>query len=171
MDGQLERIDGRSRLRFVRRLPHPPQKVWRALTEDEHLAKWFPTTIEGERAAGAPLRFSFRGDDLPSFEGKLIVYEPPSVLEFLWGDDTIRIELVPDGDGCVLTLLDTLDVHGKAARDAAGWHECLDLLASDLAGKAPDFKPGEHWAEVHPRYVERFGPEASSIGPPERRPN
>ncbi len=35
-------------VRFSRRLPHPPEKVWRALTEAEHLAAWFPTTVEGE---------------------------------------------------------------------------------------------------------------------------
>jgi uncharacterized protein YndB with AHSA1/START domain len=28
-------------LRFVRRLPHPPAKVWRALTERADLAAWF----------------------------------------------------------------------------------------------------------------------------------
>jgi Activator of Hsp90 ATPase homolog 1-like protein len=39
-------------LRFVRYLPHPPAKVWRALTEPEHLAAWFPTTIDGHAARG-----------------------------------------------------------------------------------------------------------------------
>src|SRR6266508_2283449 len=28
----------------------------------------------------------------------------------------------------------------------------------------------ERWREVHPRYVERFGPEASTNGPPEGHP-
>ena len=42
-------------------------KVWRALTEAEHLAAWFPTTVEGDYAvAGAPLRFSFREVPLPA---------------------------------------------------------------------------------------------------------
>ena len=48
MYGELEqRSDGRWRLRFTRALAHPPEKVWRAITEPEHLAQWFPTTIEG----------------------------------------------------------------------------------------------------------------------------
>lgn len=33
-------------------------QVWRALTEERHLAAWSPTTIEGELKPGAPLRFS-----------------------------------------------------------------------------------------------------------------
>jgi Activator of Hsp90 ATPase homolog 1-like protein len=59
-DGRLEELEesgGRWRLRFTRRLPHPPEKVWRALTEPEHLSAWFPTDIHGERASGAILRF------------------------------------------------------------------------------------------------------------------
>jgi uncharacterized protein YndB with AHSA1/START domain len=69
MYGTLEqRDDGRWQLRFTRTLRHPPDKVWRAITEPEHLAQWFPTTIEGDRAAGAPLRFSFPGDQWPPFE-------------------------------------------------------------------------------------------------------
>lgn len=29
--------------------------------------------------------------------------------------------------------------------------------------------PGQRWSEVHPRYVEAFGPEAAAIGPPPGR--
>jgi uncharacterized protein YndB with AHSA1/START domain len=166
MDGQLEQVDGRWRLEFTRRLPHPPEKVWPALTEPEHLAAWFPTTIEGERAAGAALRFTFPHGEAPPFDGEIITYDPPSVLEYRWGPDTLRFELRPDGDGSMLTLLDTIDEHGKAARDAAGWHVCLDLLANHLAGEAsPDLRT--RWKPLHDSYVARFGPEASTIGPPE----
>ena len=67
--GTLERGDGQVRLIFTRRLAHPPGKVWRALTEAEHLAAWFPTTVEGDLAAGATLRFAFRDLALPTFGG------------------------------------------------------------------------------------------------------
>ena len=45
--GTLERKGNLSVLRYERRLAHPPQRVWRALTDDTDLAAWFPTTIEG----------------------------------------------------------------------------------------------------------------------------
>jgi len=64
-NGQLEAGGDSWRLRFTRSLPHPPEKVWRALTEPEHLDAWFPTTIEGDRQAGAALRFRHRDADLP----------------------------------------------------------------------------------------------------------
>src|SRR5438309_9663321 len=104
MDGRLEQLDdGRWRLRFERTLPHSPEEVWRAITEPEHLAHWFPTTIEGERAAGAPLRFSFPSGKAPSFDGEMIAYDPPAALELSWGPDILRIELRPVADVTLLT--------------------------------------------------------------------
>jgi uncharacterized protein YndB with AHSA1/START domain len=166
MDGELEQHEGRWRLRFTRRLRHAPERVWEALTAPADLEAWFPTTIEGERAAGAPLRFAFRDGEGPPEDGEMLRYEPPAVLEFRWGTETLRFELRRDGDGTVLTLVDTFDEVGKAARDAAGWHVCLDLLAHHLDGEAPPWSPGDRWAAVHAGYVERFGPEAATIGPP-----
>jgi uncharacterized protein YndB with AHSA1/START domain len=170
MDGQLEQHDGRWQLRFTRRLPHPPEKVWRALTEAEHLAAWFPADIEGERRAGAPLRFVFRDGEAPAIDGEMLAWDPPSLLELRWGnDEALRFELRPDGDGTVLSFANTFDERGKAARDAAGWHTCLDALELRLEGRTPPWTPPERWAQVHQRYVERLGPEASTIGRPERR--
>jgi uncharacterized protein YndB with AHSA1/START domain len=167
MDGQLEQVAGRWQIKFVRELPHPPEKVWRALTEPKHLAAWFPNDIEGERVAGAPLRFVFRHGEAPDFEGKMITFDPPSLLEFTWGEDVLRFELRAEGRSTVLTFTDTIEELGKAARDTAGWHECLDLLEYDLNGEPAPFSWGGRWADVHPGYVEEFGPEASTIGPPE----
>jgi len=99
---------------------------------------------------------------------EMLAYEPPTVVEFRWGPDVIRIELREVAAGTELTLLDTLEVQGKAARDAAGWHVCLDSLESSLAGGSEPREQMERWAEVQPHYVERFGPAAASIGPPER---
>ena len=54
--GSLTRQGDRWMLTFTRRLAHPREKVWRAVTEPEHLAAWYPQEIVGERRAGAPLR-------------------------------------------------------------------------------------------------------------------
>jgi uncharacterized protein YndB with AHSA1/START domain len=164
--GRLEEVDGRWRLRFTRTLAHPPETVWRALTEPDQLAAWFPTTIEGERVAGAPLRFSFpRGQGEP-FDGQLLVYDPPSVLELRWGPDTLRFELRPAPGGCALTLLDSFDEQGRAARDAAGWHVCLDALERQLAEPGVERDLDGGWKPLNDAYVEQFGPAAATIGPP-----
>jgi hypothetical protein len=40
---------------------------------------------------------------------------------------------------------------------------CLDHLVDHLDTK----ESAVSWGDVHPLYVERFGPDASAIGPPE----
>lgn len=167
-DGLLDRPGDQWQVRFTRRLAHPREKVWRALTEPEHRDAWFPQRIEADRGwvAGAPLRFV--SDVVPeaSFEGELLVYDPPRTLEMRWGADLLRFELAADGDGTILTLINTLAERGTAARSAAGWHTCLDTLAYSLAGQAPPWTGEERWRQIHPSYVSQFGPEAATIGPP-----
>jgi uncharacterized protein YndB with AHSA1/START domain len=163
MDGVLEAVGERWRLRFTRRLAHAPDTVWRAIVEDEHRDVWFPQRIVGEWRVGARLRFvSEHGE----FEGEVRAFDPPRFVEFSWGTDVLRLEVDPDGDGTLLTLTDTFAELGKAARDAAGWHICLDALAGSLAGQPPTAPPRERWQAAHSAYVEHFGPEAATIGPP-----
>jgi uncharacterized protein YndB with AHSA1/START domain len=173
--GTLERHDDVSVLHYERRLRHPLERVWRAITEDADLAAWFPTTIEGPRRHGAPLRFSFRQGEAEAFAGEMLAFVPPTLMELRWADDVLRFELEPDEDGdgddhgdgmgCILRLSVTFTEFGKAARDAAGWHVCLERLYAWCDGAAP---PGpDRWKELFGAYVERFGPEASAIGPPE----
>ena len=169
MYGSIEELGhDRWRLRFTRQLPHPLETVWRAITDPDHLAAWFPTTIEGERTPGATLHFAFPGGQAPPFDGEVIAFEPLQRFEFRWGTDVIRLELRSSGEGTVLTLLDTLAERGKAARDAAGWHTCLDALGAALREQPEPRQEKVDWSEVHGYYVELFGPEAATVGPPER---
>jgi uncharacterized protein YndB with AHSA1/START domain len=166
--GQLDVRESRATLRYERRLSHPAESVWRALTEPAHLEAWFPTTIDGERATGAPLTFVFRELELEPMQGEMLAYEPPSLMELRWGEDVLRFVLEPDEpERCVLRLTVTFEELGKIARDGAGWHSCLDRLAYDLAGEQPPFSASDRWRDVHDTYVERLGPEAARIGPPE----
>jgi uncharacterized protein YndB with AHSA1/START domain len=57
------------RLRFRRRLAHPPSKVWRALVEPERQKAWFPSTIEGAWVEGGALRLVFPFEDAPEMHG------------------------------------------------------------------------------------------------------
>jgi uncharacterized protein YndB with AHSA1/START domain len=166
VNGELERVGDGWRLRFTRRLGHAPEKVWRAVTEPEHLRAWFPDRVVGEFVAGAELRFESDYVEGGSFTGRVLAADPPHTLEFTWGTDVIRLEIAPAGDGCVLTLLDTIDEQGKAARDGAGWHVCLDKLEHHLAGTEPAWTDGDRWVELNGGYVAAFGPEAATIGPP-----
>ena len=154
-------------LRFTRHLAHQPEKVWRAITEPEHLREWFPDTIVIERwAVGAPLRFEHASVPEANFDGEILAVEPLRMLEFRWGTDIIRLEVESEGNGTKLTLLDTIEELGKPARDGAGWHTCLDQLEHHLDGTKPAWSVSDRWREIHPSYVEEFGPQAATIGPP-----
>src|SRR6266508_6752873 len=42
VNATLRSVDDRAVLRMERRLAHPPEKVWRALTDPAHLNQWYP---------------------------------------------------------------------------------------------------------------------------------
>ena len=71
-------------------------------------------------------------------------------MELEWGEDTLRFELTPADSGTVLVLADTLGQLGKAARDGAGWHECLDKLAYALDGVEVPWDEAERGARSIP---------------------
>ncbi|HZB29290.1 MAG TPA: SRPBCC family protein [Streptosporangiaceae bacterium] len=173
MNGTFMTVAGRPTLRFERRLRHPVEKVWRAVTEPAELEHWFPQRVEGVTSAdgtpfvpGGKLRFPFReakeldGEMIPDFEGEVLDVEPPRLLSFTWAGDVLRFELIPDGDGCLLVFTDTFTERGKAARDGAGWHVCLDGLEASLDGTAPP--EAGRWPGLYENYAVAFGPEAAT---------
>ncbi len=139
-------------LRFERALAHPREKVWRALTESEHLRHWFPADIVGERVAGAELRFVFwpeaveqAGEEIeaagvpvadPQLPGRMITWEPPRLLELTWDTERLRFELEPVGTGTVLRVTVRASEPGPRGYEstAAGYHTCLDALVAHLDG-------------------------------------
>ena len=163
--GTLHHHGTRHRLRFERRLAHPPEKVWRALTENAELAHWFPTRIDGPREPGAKLRFVFPGErteEWAAMDGELMVYDPPRTLEYSWGGDILRWELQPGGEHTLLVFTHTFEDETKAARDASGWDVCLDSLESALAAAPPDPFTMERFDVLFEKYAQRFGAKASS---------
>jgi hypothetical protein len=59
----------------------------------------------------------------------MLAFEPPRLVELLWGRDIVRIALRSVPEGTEHTLTDVLDERGKGARNGAGRHVCLDGLA------------------------------------------
>jgi uncharacterized protein YndB with AHSA1/START domain len=135
--GTVVREDDRVGVRFERWLAHPPQKVWRALTESEQLRHWLPCDLVGERRAGASLELPFwpahierYGIEGPPLTGEIRVWEPPEVFEWTWDTDVLRWELRPTDAGTHLvftTWLGDTDPT-SVANAAAGYHVCLQQL-------------------------------------------
>jgi hypothetical protein len=85
--------------------------------------------------------------------------DEPRALAYSWGDDTLRFELSPEGNGTRLVLIDELPPD-SAARNAAGWEQCLDRLA----GVNP---AADGWQPRFERYAAAFAP---ALGPQQGRP-
>jgi uncharacterized protein YndB with AHSA1/START domain len=153
--GTLTTRGDRVELRFERRLAHAPEKVWRALTDNKELAHWFPARIEGAREKGADLRFFFEEGDPGT--GKISVFDPPRVLEYTWEGDLLRWELRPEGTGCLLVFTTIPGDRANVARDATGWHFCLDNLEATVDGNPAAGFDKERFSALNAEYAARFG--------------
>lgn len=181
--GTVDEVDGGRQLRFERRLDHPVEKVWAALTEPDQLEGWLAAAnelelVEGGRVVLRWLNTSKRDewerydvilpDDFdPDAEevvtGTVTVLEPRRVLEL----DTdsfgvLRWELREELPGSVLTFTNALPAHFEdemAPQTLAGWHSHLDLLAEALDGHPMlDWSKQslDEWARLRDRYAQEL---------------
>lgn len=175
MYGSYATIEDTPTLTFERRLSHPVERVWRAITESDELQHWFPSKVGvDELLPGAEMTFEF--EDMPldapsSMSGRVTDVDPPRLFAFTWGppghEDHLRFELEPadDGAGCTLSLTVALAARDKAARDSAGWHVCLDRLERFVAGEDGPAVTGvtEDWRGLYDEYQRRGVPAGAPI--------
>ena len=185
-DGIVEKApDGSTQVRFVRRLPHPVERVWEALTDPAELGRWWGDAdldvVDGGRFALRWLNTDAEGD-AATLDGAITKLDPPRLLEIsaAWGSTgtagpgastTLTWELDPDGDHTVLRFTSTVTQPAEArpadagegpeppdTRTAAGWHLHLDALAAILAGGEVDLAhPEPAFEPIHRAYTERYG--------------
>ena len=149
---------------LVKQLRHPPEKVWQAITDPAHLREWAPFDADGSLGAlGAKVKLTtVAAPTLRVTETTVTRADAPEVLEYMWGDFSMRWELEPVGNGTRLTLWTNIG-RPYVAMGAAGWHICLDVLDHLLGGtpigriagpKAMNF---DGWQRLHVEYAKQFG--------------
>jgi uncharacterized protein YndB with AHSA1/START domain len=169
MNETLRTVDGSPVLRIERRLNHPVERVWKAVTEPDQFSQWYPFTVVQMdfRVDG---RILFDDGAGTSMEATIVEIEPPRVFAFSEkapeqmsreSRDLVRIELRSDGGGCLLIFTHTFDDRPAAASYATGWNACLDGLAMLLA-EAP-VEIDIDWARRHEEFAEKFGLSEASI--------
>jgi uncharacterized protein YndB with AHSA1/START domain len=90
-------------------LPHPPAKVWRALTDPVRLSRWLMPT---DFAPVVGRRFTFRTEPRPGFDGvvrcEVLTLEPEKAMSWSWRggslDTTVTWTLAAEGRGTRLFL-------------------------------------------------------------------
>src|SRR5580704_5370932 len=152
---------------LVRELRHPPERVWRALTEPAHLREWAP--FEADRSLGTrgtTVKLTTVGAPTPLVSETTVTRaDAPTVLEYKWGGNDIRWELEAFGGGTRLTLLHDID-RRFISMGAAGWHICFDVLDHLLSGTpigrmvGPDAMKFGGWQRLNAEYAKQFSVEA-----------
>jgi uncharacterized protein YndB with AHSA1/START domain len=97
MEASYKLIDARPTLRFERRLAHPVDEVWRAITEPDQLGEWFPCQVEVDLRVGGSMKFVFAQMTLPdgasTMLGEVTELDPQRRFSFTWGEDHLRFSL------------------------------------------------------------------------------
>ena len=125
-DGQIEHQE---------MYPHPPERVWLALTDPAELNVWL---MPNDFAALAGHKFTFDArPGLGMIDGEVLAVEPPWLLRCRWsgefGHTVVTFTLTPVASGTRLRVTHAgWDGPGLPHRDGfdSGWH---DKLTKDLA--------------------------------------
>jgi uncharacterized protein YndB with AHSA1/START domain len=148
---------------LVRELRHPPAKVWKALTDPEHLREWAP--FDADRNLGAVGAAKLTTVGAPGervTEAHVKRADAPRTLEYNWGGFDLRWQLEPLGNGTRLTLWHNID-RRYISMGAAGWHICIDVLDRLLDGEpigrivGPDAMKFGGWQRLNAEYARQFG--------------
>jgi uncharacterized protein YndB with AHSA1/START domain len=147
--------DGTGRtVRFERTLDYPADEVWSALTEPDRLEEWL-TAATFEHREGGAVSFDFGEGGVCG--GRVLVFSPPTLLEYEWifpnGDRSVvrwQLGAVDGRRATRLTLVHSLLTADMAPGYGAGWHAHLEQLAGHLAGDVPEWVP--LYQELRPRY-------------------
>jgi uncharacterized protein YndB with AHSA1/START domain len=132
-------------LKFERRLSHPKEAVWKAITELKVVSEWmsnYKGVFDGYKGGAIDLVNTVTGSHVT---GDILVCDPVQVFEYEWHIDAspifphgepesvIRWELKQDGDSdTLLTLTHSHLTKSTSLSFAAGWHAYLDRLEAHL---------------------------------------
>jgi uncharacterized protein YndB with AHSA1/START domain len=125
-----------------RELPHPPEKVWRALTQGPLVKEWL---MDNDLQPVVGHRFTFRSTPVPKWDGviesEVLVVEPNEKLSYRWNsmglESVVAWTLVPTGGGTLVRMEHSgFPTDKDAAYKGAnyGWQKFIGGLERVVAG-------------------------------------
>ena len=125
-------------------LSHPPEKVWRALTDPELLEQWLLPVVGRKLELAPGTTFTFKTDPYPGWDGtvscKLLEIEPRTRLSYAWTvpflDTVVTFTLTPTDAGTRLSLVQSgfkPDQKRESGGARYGWKMMGEKLVELLA--------------------------------------
>ena len=122
--------------------PHPPEKLWRALTENQLIAQWL---LKNDFEPEVGRSFQFRNEPMPSWDGvidcEVLVVDPLRRLSYSWSalglDSVVLWTLTPAAGGTHVRMEHSgFRADQQAAYQGAnyGWQKFLGALERVLGG-------------------------------------
>lgn len=154
--------DGRVTLVLARDFDHPPEDVWRALTDPARVRAWAPYEPDRDLGETGPAALQMiDGMSSERLPARVHRVEAPRLLDYDWADGRLLWELSARDSGTRLTLRHTVDDPDWLPMMAAGWH--LGLVGVDLllSGRPVPDMTGESamefgWRELRDAYQEKL---------------
>jgi uncharacterized protein YndB with AHSA1/START domain len=125
-------------------LPHPAEKIWRALTQGALIKEWL---MDNDFQAVVGHKFKFRSTPMPKWDGvidsQVLVIEPNKKLSYSWNsmglESVVVWTLVPTKSGTLLRMEQSgfrPDQEANYQGANYGWQKFIGGLERVLAGMA-----------------------------------
>ena len=125
-----------------REMPHPPEKIWRALTQGPLIKEWL---MENDLQPVVGHKFNFRSTPAPNWNGvidcEVLAVEPNKKLSYRWGalglESIVVWTLVPTSGGTLVRMEHSgFRPDQEFAYKGAnyGWQKFIGRLEQVLAG-------------------------------------
>jgi len=125
-----------------REMPHPPEKIWRALTQGELINEWL---LENDFQPVVGHKSTFRVKAVPNWDGvitsEVLVVEPNRNLSYTWNalglETVVTWTLTPTGTGTLVRMEQSgIPTDQQQAYQGAkyGWQKFIGNLDKVVAG-------------------------------------
>ncbi|HYF99676.1 MAG TPA: SRPBCC domain-containing protein [Candidatus Saccharimonadales bacterium] len=137
-------------IKFERRLNHPKETIWKAITDQKEIFRWLPDykgTFDQYKGGSIDLLNVVSGSHVT---GSILVYDLYRAFEYEWHiapnqmfpkgepESVIQWELRPDGESDSLLIVTHKHLTKSTALTfAPGWHTYLDRLEAVLNNQEP----------------------------------
>lgn len=143
---------------FHRERPHPPARIWRAITDPREVTEWMDCPVQIELRVGGAYHVDF--GEHGRIDGVIVRVAEQSNLAYVWGVSVVEWHLQPTPRGCAYTFTHHGQPPGLVPDEggiAAGWEAWLGALDRFVDGLPAD-RTAEHrmCTRLEPLYREEI---------------